>query len=50
MDRLRANSVGVVGVVFMAIATAAPITAMTGNVPVAAGFGNGIGAPAGYRS
>ncbi|QUQ63219.1 APC family permease [Kutzneria sp. CA-103260] len=48
MDRLRANSVGVVGVVFMAIATAAPITAMTGNVPVAVGFGNGIGAPAGY--
>ncbi|WP_211767561.1 APC family permease [Kutzneria sp. CA-103260] len=32
----------------MAIATAAPITAMTGNVPVAVGFGNGIGAPAGY--
>ena len=48
MDRLRANSGGVVGVVFMAIATAAPITAMTGNVPVAVGFGNGIGTPAGY--
>ena len=32
----------------MAIATAAPITAMTGNVPVAVGFGNGTGAPAGY--
>lgn len=32
----------------MAIATAAPITAMTGNVPVAVGFGNEIGAPAGY--
>jgi amino acid transporter len=38
----------VVGVVFMAVATAAPITAMTGNVPVAVGSGNGIGAPAGY--
>jgi amino acid transporter len=48
VDRLRANSVGVVGVVFMAVATAAPITAMTGNVPVAVGAGNGIGAPAGY--
>jgi len=32
----------------MAIATAAPITAMTGNVPVAVGYGNGTGAPAGY--
>ncbi len=32
----------------MAVATAAPITAMTGNVPVAVGFGNGTGAPAGY--
>ena len=48
VHRLRANSVGLVGVVFMAIATAAPITAMTGNLPVAVGSGNGIGAPAGY--
>ncbi|MGW0735807.1 APC family permease [Streptomyces sp. NPDC002851] len=48
VDRLKANSVGLVGVVFMAVATAAPITAMTGNVPIAVGFGNGTGAPAGY--
>ncbi|MFE3198826.1 APC family permease [Embleya sp. NPDC059237] len=48
VQRLKANSVGLVGVVFMAIATAAPITAMTGNLPIAVGFGNGIGAPAGY--
>ncbi|SMD17748.1 APC family permease [Kibdelosporangium aridum] len=48
MDRLKPNSVGLLGVVFMAVATAAPITAMTGNVPVAVAFGNGIGAPAGY--
>jgi amino acid transporter len=47
-QRLKPNAVGLVAVVFMAIATAAPITAMTGNVPVAVGFGNGIGAPAGY--
>nr|WP_228049203.1 APC family permease [Streptomyces justiciae] len=32
----------------MAVATAAPITAMTGNLPIAVGFGNGTGAPAGY--
>lgn len=48
MDRLKPNSVGLIGVVFMAVATAAPITAMTGNVPVAVAFGNGTGAPAGY--
>jgi amino acid transporter len=43
--RLKPNAVGLF---FMAVATAAPITAMTGNVPVAVGFGNGTGAPAGY--
>ncbi|HZF91187.1 APC family permease [Streptomyces sp.] len=48
VHRLKANSVGLVGVVFMAVATAAPITAMTGNLPIAVGFGNGTGAPAGY--
>jgi amino acid transporter len=32
----------------MAIATAAPILAMVGNVPIAVGFGNGAYAPAGY--
>lgn len=45
VHRLKANSVGLVGVVFMAVATAAPITAMTGNLPIAVGFGNGTGAP-----
>ncbi|MFJ8587229.1 APC family permease [Streptomyces sp. NPDC093595] len=48
VQRLKAGSVGLVGVVFMAVATAAPITAMTGNLPIAVGFGNGTGAPAGY--
>ncbi|MDG4865185.1 APC family permease [Streptomyces sp. T-3] len=48
VQRLKANSVGLIGVVFMAVATAAPITAMTGNLPIAVGFGNGTGAPAGY--
>lgn len=32
----------------MAVATAAPITAMVGNVPIAIGFGNGHYAPAGF--
>jgi amino acid transporter len=48
IDRLKPNAVGLVGVIFMAVATAAPITAMSGNVPVAVGYGNGTGAPAGY--
>lgn len=45
---LKPNAVGLVGVVFMVVAFSAPITAMTGNVPVAVGYGNGLGAPAGF--
>jgi amino acid transporter len=45
---LKVGAVGLLGVLFMAVANAAPITAMTGNVPIALGYGNGIGAPAGY--
>ncbi|WP_424531039.1 APC family permease [Sphaerisporangium viridialbum] len=48
VNRLRKDAVGLLGVIFMAVATAAPITAMTGNVPIALGFGNGLGVPAGY--
>lgn len=48
VHRLKPNAVGLLGVVFMAIATAAPITAMTGNVPFIVSSGNGIGAPASY--
>lgn len=48
VQRLKPNAVGLIGVLFMAVATAAPITAMVGNVPIAIGFGNGAGAPAGY--
>ncbi|WP_218010004.1 APC family permease [Actinomadura kijaniata] len=48
VQRLRRDAVGLVGVIFMAVATAAPITAMVGNVPIAVGFGSGTGAPAGY--
>jgi amino acid transporter len=48
VHRLKKDAVGIVGVIFMAVATAAPITAMVGNVPIAVGFGNGWGAPAGY--
>jgi amino acid transporter len=46
--RLKAGAVGLVGVLFMAVANAAPITAMSFNVPIAIGYGNGISASAGY--
>ena len=45
---LKKGAIGIVAVIFMAVANAAPITAMTGNVPTAVGFGNGLGAPAGF--
>ena len=48
VQRLKPNAVGLLGVLFMAVATAAPITAMVGNVPISVGFGNGAYAPAGY--
>lgn len=48
VQRLRVGAVGLGGVLFMAVANAAPITAMTGNVPIAVAYGNGTGAPAGY--
>ena len=46
--RLKAGSVGLIGVLFMAVANAAPITAMSFNVPIAVGYGNGIGVSGGY--
>ena len=45
---LKRGAIGLVGVVFMVVAFSAPITAMTGNLPVAVGFGNGLGAPAAF--
>lgn len=45
---LKRGAIGLAGVVFMVVAFSAPITAMTGNLPVAVGFGNGIGAPGGF--
>jgi len=45
---LKKNAVGMTGVIFMVLATAAPITAMTGNLPIAIGSGNGGGAPGAF--
>jgi amino acid transporter len=46
--KLKGGALGLVGVLFMAVANAAPITAMTGNLPIAVGSGNGLAAPAGF--
>src|SRR3546814_12632821 len=48
VQRLKPNAVGLWGVMFMAVATAAPITAMLGNVPIAIGSGNATNAPPGH--
>jgi amino acid transporter len=45
---LKKGAIGLFAVLFMAVANAAPITAMTSNTPIAVGFGNGVGAPAGF--
>ena len=39
---------GAVGVVFMVVAAAAPLTVIGGNMPLAMGLGNGAGAPVGF--
>ena len=46
--KLKGGALGLVGVLFMAVANAAPITAMTGNLPIAIAYGNGLYAPAGF--
>jgi amino acid transporter len=48
INKLKVGAVGLFGVLFMALANAAPITAMTGNVPIAVAYGNGIYAPGGF--
>ena len=48
VNKLKVGAVGLFGVLFMALANAAPITAMTGNVPIAVAYGNGIYAPGGF--
>jgi len=48
VHRLKPGTIGLWAVLFIALANAAPITAMTGNLPIAVGYGNGLGAPAGF--
>lgn len=44
--KLAPNAIGTLSVVFMVVATAAPITAMSGNTPYIIGYGVGENAPA----
>ena len=48
VDKLHSKAVGLIGVLFLTVTGAAPISAMLGNVPFAVGFGNGIYAPAAF--
>lgn len=45
---LRRGAISPLGIVFMVVATAAPLTAMATALPFAVGFGNGVGAPGAY--
>jgi len=45
---LHGKAIGLVGVLFLTVTGAAPISAMLFNVPIAVGWGNGIGAPAAF--
>src|SRR5215471_4004121 len=48
VDKLHTKAVGLIGVLFLTVTGAAPISAMLFNVPIAVGYGNGIGAPAAF--
>jgi amino acid transporter len=48
LHKLRPGAVGLVGVLFLTVTGSAPISAMLFNTPIAVGYGNGIGAPAGF--
>lgn len=47
-SQLKAGAMGVRSIVFMVVATAAPLTAMASAFPLAVALGNGIGAPGTY--
>lgn len=47
-QRRLTGRLGVGSIVFMVIAAAAPLTVIGGNVPLAIGLGNGVGAPIGF--
>lgn len=48
VEKLHKNAIGLVGVLFLTVTGAAPMSAMLGNVPFGAGSGNGIYMPAAF--
>jgi amino acid transporter len=48
VDKLHTKAVGLMGVLFLTVTGSAPISAMLFNVPIAVGFGNGLGSPASF--
>ncbi|MBL7500446.1 APC family permease [Frankia sp. CNm7] len=48
VQRLKPGTIGLFAVLFMVTANAAPITAMTGNTPIAVGYGDGFHGPAAF--
>lgn len=48
VDLLHSKAVGLIGVLFLTVTGAAPISAMLFNVPVAVGYGEGLGSPAAF--
>jgi amino acid transporter len=48
VNKLKSGAVGLVGVLFLAVTGAAPMSAMLGNVPFAAGYGIGSYTPAAF--
>ena len=43
--KLKANSLGTIGVVILVLSAASPLIGLTGAIPTAMVLGNGIGAP-----
>ena len=48
VNKLQSKAVGLIGVLFLAVTGAAPMSAMLGNVPFAAGYGIGSYTPAAF--
>lgn len=48
VQKLKGGAIGLLGVLFMSVTGAAPISAMLFNTPISVGYGNGIGTPAGF--
>lgn len=48
VKKLQSKAVGLIGVLFLTVTGAAPVSAMLGNVPFAAGYGIGIHTPAAF--